>query len=124
MGLCQYGTYLLNFVRLLDKVYSALLNTTDGNINKFTKGASDTFAITGLETALSGPTKIYTNASDDNIYVLDNGNSRIVVFDKTGKYKNQYQAGIIKTAKDFDVLEKDKKIYVLSDGKIYEVDLK
>jgi hypothetical protein len=98
--------------------------TSDGNISKFTKGNNDTFTIAGLDTPLSNPTKIYTNASDDNIYVLDNGNSRIVVFDKSGNYKNQYQAGIIKTAKDFDVLEKDKKIYILSSNKTYEVDLK
>jgi hypothetical protein len=98
--------------------------TSDGNISKFTKGNSDTFTIAGLDTPLSNPTKIYTNASDENVYVLDNGNSRIVVFDKSGNYKNQYQAGIIKTAKDFEVLEKDKKIYVLSADKIYEIDLK
>jgi hypothetical protein len=98
--------------------------TTDGNISKFTKGATDTFTIAGLDTPLSNPTKIYTNASDDNVYILDNGNSRIVVLDKSGNYKNQYQAGVLKTAKDFDVLEKDKKIYVLSGGKTYEVDLK
>jgi hypothetical protein len=47
-----------------------------------------------------------------------------VVLDKSGNYKNQYQAGVLKTAKDFDVLEKDKKIYLLSGGKTYEVDLK
>jgi hypothetical protein len=98
--------------------------TSDGNISKFTKGATDTFTIAGLDTPLSNPTQIYTNASDSNVYVLDNGNSRIVVFDKSGNYKNQYQAGVLKTAKDFDVLETAKKIYVLSGGKIYEVDLK
>jgi dihydrofolate reductase len=55
---------------------------------------------------------------------LDNGNSRVVVFDKTGSYKAQYQADVIKSAKDFEVLEKDKKIYVLSGGKVYEITLK
>jgi hypothetical protein len=103
---------------------SVYVLTTEGNISKFTKGASDTFTIAGLDTPLANPTRISTNASDDNVYVLDNGNSRIVVFDKSGNYKNQYQAVVLKTAKDFDVLEKDKKIYVLSTGKTYEVDLK
>jgi hypothetical protein len=98
--------------------------TSDGNISKFTKGAADTFTIAGLDTALNNPTRIYTNLNDDNVYVLDNGNSRIVVFDKSGNYKNQYQAGVLKTAKDFEVLEQDKKIYVLSGGKTYEIDSK
>ena len=97
--------------------------TSNGNINKFTKGNADTFTIAGLDTPLNHPTQISTNLNDDNVYVLDNGNSRIVVLDKSGNYKNQYQAGVLKTAKDFEVLEKDKKIYVLSGGKTYEIDL-
>lgn len=98
--------------------------TTDGNVSKFTKGNSDTFALSGLDKPLSNPTRIFTNADDKNIYILDNGNSRVVVVDKTGAYKNQYQVDIIKNAKDFDVLESDKKIYVLSSNKIYQIDLK
>jgi len=103
---------------------SVYVLTTDGNISKFTKGAADTFTIAGLDTPLNNPTQITTNLNDDNVYVLDNGNSRIVVFDKSGNYKNQYQAAIMKNAKDFEVLEKDKKVYVLSASKTYEVDLK
>jgi hypothetical protein len=98
--------------------------SSDGNISKFTKGNADTFTIAGLDTPLSSPTRIYTNLNDDNVYVLDNGNSRIVVLDKSGNYKNQYQAAVLKSAKDFEVLEKDKKIYILSGSKTYEIDLK
>ncbi len=60
----------------------------------------------------------------NNIYVLDQGNSRIVVLDKTGSYKAQYQADILRNATDFEILETDKKVYVLSNGKVYEIDLK
>jgi hypothetical protein len=94
---------------------SVYILTSDGNISKFTKGAADTFTIAGLDTPLNNPTQISTNLTDDNVYVLDNGNSRIVVM---------YQAAIVKSAKDFEVLEKDKKIYVLSGNKTYEIDLK
>jgi hypothetical protein len=98
--------------------------SSDGNVAKFTKGAADNFSLQGLDKPLLNPTAILTNASDTYIYILDNGNSRIVVFDKNGNYKNQYQAGIIKNAQDFEVLEKDQKMYVLSGGKVYEIDLK
>jgi len=98
--------------------------STDGTVTKYTKGNADNFSLTGLDMPLSRPTGIITNADDDNIYILDNGNSRIVVLDKSGNYKAQYQASVIKTAKDFEVLEKDKKVYVLSGGKVYEIDLK
>nr|MBI5456002.1 hypothetical protein [Candidatus Levybacteria bacterium] len=98
--------------------------STDGKIVKFTKGKLDNFSVTGLDTAFSNPTKIYANVNDDNIYVLDNGNSRVVILDKNGTYKAQYKANVIKAAKDFDVFEKDKKIFVLSSEKIYQIDLK
>ncbi len=96
----------------------------DGTIGKFTRGKADTFSITGLEKAFSNPTRIYTAVDFNNIYVLDSGNSRIVVLDKNGGYKAQYQADILKNAVDFEVLEGDKKVYILSSGKIYEIDLK
>lgn len=98
--------------------------SSNGTIDKFTKGKTDSFSISGLDMPFKNPTRIYTNINNDNIYVLDNGNSRIVILDKNGAYKAQYKADIIKTAKDFDVFEKDKKIFVLSSGKIYQIDLK
>jgi len=96
----------------------------DGTIERFTRGKADTFSITGLEKGFSNPTRIYTTVDFDNVYILDSGNSRIVVLDKTGNYKAQYQADILRTASDFEVLEKDRKVYVLSGGKVYQIDLK
>lgn len=97
---------------------------SDGSINKYFKGSPQDFSFGGLDKDFSSPIKIYTNPDFDNIYVLDKGNSRIVVFDKKGSYKAEYNASVIKSAKDFEVLEKDDIIYVLSSGKLYEIDLK
>jgi hypothetical protein len=97
---------------------------SDGTILKFTKGKADTFNVSGLDKPFSSPTKIFTNVDFNNIYVLDNGNSRIVVLDKNGGYKEQYQANVVKNARDLEVNESAKKIYILSSGKIYEIDLK
>ena len=97
---------------------------SDGSIEKFTKGNADNFSVTGLDKGFSAPTRIYTTVDFSNVYILDKGNSRIVVLDKNGVYKAQYQAPVLKNASDFEVLEADKKIYVLSGGKVYQVDLK
>ncbi|MBI2025888.1 MAG: hypothetical protein HYT06_00755 [Candidatus Levybacteria bacterium] len=97
---------------------------SDGNVVKYFKGQAQDFSFKGLDKSLSNPTKIYTTPDFDNIYVLDKGNLRIVVFDKTGSFKAQYLAGVVRNAKDFEVLEADKKIYVLNNGKIYKIDLK
>lgn len=96
----------------------------DGTIYKFTKGAKDSFQVSGLDSPLVKPIKIFTDKDIDNVYVLDNGNSRIVVLNKDGAYQSQYSADVIANAKDFEVLEKDKKIYLLSQDKIYQLDLK
>jgi hypothetical protein len=103
---------------------SIWLLLSDGTILKYTRGKADTISLTGLDSPLSKPTKIYTSTDFDNVYVLDNGNSRIVVFDKTGNYKEQYSASVLKSAKELEVLESDKKIYALSGSKIFEIGLK
>jgi len=97
---------------------------SDGNVVKYFKGQAQDFSLKGLDKPLSNPSKIYANTDFDNIYVLDKGNSRVVVFDKTGNFKAQYLAGVVKNAKDFEVLEKDKKIFVLNNNKIFQIDLK
>jgi hypothetical protein len=96
----------------------------EGVIQKFTKGKTDSFAVLGLDKGLSGPTRIFTTVDFTNLYILDLGNSRIVVLDKNGTYKAQYQAAVIKTATDFEVSETNKKVFVLSSSKIYQIDLK
>lgn len=96
----------------------------DGTIKKFTKGTSDTFSVSGLSKPMSGPTRIFTGEDTDNIYVLDNGNSRVVVLGKDGKFQKAYSANVLKAAKDFDVDEVGKKILILSGGKVYQIDIK
>ncbi len=96
----------------------------DGSIKKYTRGKEDSFEVSGVEKAMSNPTRIFVSEDADNIYILDNGNSRIVVLDKTGKFVSAYSAGIIKNAKDLDVNESGKKIFVLSGGKVYQIDIK
>lgn len=95
----------------------------DGTLLKFTRGNADNLSLTGLDKAFSSPTRIFTNADTDNVYILDNGNSRIIVFDKTGAYKVQYQSALLKTAKDLDVNEKDGKLFFLQGSKIYSISL-
>jgi hypothetical protein len=97
---------------------------SDGTILKYTKGKADAFNVTGLDSPFLNPTKIYTNVDLNNIYVLDNGNSRIIVLDKTGNYKEQYSTGVLSSAKELEILESDKKILILSSGKIYKIDIK
>ena len=102
---------------------SIYILTGDG-VDKYTKGAKDDFTLSGLDKPLSSPTRILTSEDMDNIYILDNGNSRIVVVSKEGAFAKAHNAEIIKSAKDIDVNEVNKKIFVLSNDKIYQIDIK
>lgn len=96
----------------------------DGSIQKFIKGTKDVLNVSGFKKPLENPTKIFTNKDTDNLYILDNGNSRVVVIGKDGKYRSEYQLDAIKNAKDFEVVEGSKKIYILSQNKIHEIGMK
>jgi hypothetical protein len=95
----------------------------DGTIQKYTRGTADTFKVQGLTLPFATPTKIFTAIDVDNIYVLDNGNSRIVKLDKDGNYQTEYDNDQIKQAQDFEVDEKNKTIRFLSSGKIWQINM-
>ncbi|MBI2430761.1 MAG: hypothetical protein HYV39_01960 [Candidatus Levybacteria bacterium] len=95
----------------------------DGVIKKFIRGRQEDFGTKELDKPLKNPSLIFTDAETNNLYILDKGNSRIVVLNKSGVYQTQYQADVLKDAKEFDVKEKDKKIFVLSGGKLWQIDL-
>jgi hypothetical protein len=85
----------------------------DGSIKKFTKGAADSFTASGIPSPLKSPKQIVTTEDSDNLYILDSGNSRIVVIGKDGAFKKAYKADVLGTATFIDVHEGDNKIYIL-----------
>lgn len=95
-----------------------------GEILRFTKGNKDSFAISGLDKGVKNPKNFFTSSDVDNVYILDSGNSRLVVVDKAGKFVAQYQGDKFAVASDLVADEKGKKIYLLDNGKIYTTDLK
>ena len=95
----------------------------DGSIKKYTRGEADSFTIKGIDKPFANPTRLFTDADTTNVYVLDAGNSRIVKLAKDGTFQSQYSAPVLKQAKDFDVHEKDKKILILANDKVWEMNL-
>ncbi|HSX08774.1 MAG TPA: hypothetical protein VLF93_01315 [Candidatus Saccharimonadales bacterium] len=95
----------------------------NGTIEDYTRGKSNNIQVSGLLKPLNNPTHLVTSITLENIYVLDSGNSRVVKFDKTGKYQSAYSAPSLATAKDFTVSETDKQIQFISGGKIWQMNL-
>lgn len=97
----------------------------DGNVAKFSKGSYDsTFSLKPImgNSKLESPAKIYTDADTNYIFVLDKKNNRIARFDKTGNFVNQYSIDGT-NIDDFVVNGKVEKLWMLSGGKIYSIDL-
>jgi hypothetical protein len=96
---------------------------SDGRMSKFTQGAPESFSINGLDKPLANPKAFYTDEESKYMYILDNGNNRVVVIQKDGTYFSQYEWSGVKDATDIVVSEKEKKILLLSGSKIYAITL-
>ncbi len=96
----------------------------DGEMQRFTRGAKDNFSYGGLDKGIKDPKSFFVSSDTDNLYILDSGNSRLVILTKTGGYKGQITGAEFAQATDLVVDEKDKKIYLLDGSKIFQVDLK
>ncbi|MEK7652867.1 MAG: hypothetical protein AAB358_00065 [Patescibacteria group bacterium] len=91
-----------------------------GEINYFISGRAQATSFPALEPALK-PIQAFTNADSGYLYLLDKENKRIVVYDKNGNLKTQITAKDFGDLKAMTVVEKEKKIYLLSDNKVLEV---
>ncbi|MFH0937078.1 MAG: hypothetical protein V1808_02205 [Candidatus Daviesbacteria bacterium] len=96
----------------------------NGEILKFTQGASDYFALSGLDKGVKDPKSFFVSDQTDNIYILDSGNNKLVVVDKKGVYKSSYASDKFSTFSDLVVDEKGKKVYLLEGSKISLLELK
>ena len=82
----------------------------DGNnILKFFQGKKQNFAIENTATPIQ-PQKIWTKRDNENLYVLDSANSRIVKLDANGQIIVEYYNSEIAKAIGFAVNEKNNLV--------------
>jgi len=96
----------------------------EGRILKFTRGVQENFAVTGLNKPLLETISFYTNADLKNLYLLDRGNSRVVVLSKLGEYQAEYLWSGASDASDLLVDSDEGQIFLLSGDKIFTIKLK
>ena len=103
---------------------SVWLLFSDGTIAKYIQGAKEPFMIAGLDKNLEQPIKIFTNTDNDNLYILDYKQTRVVVLSKTGEYQAQYIWPGLAGARDMVVSESLQKMFFLTGQKIFTLDLR
>ena len=96
----------------------------EGEMLRFTRGDKDNFSYEGLDKPVKDPKSFFVSSDTDNLYLLDSGNSRLLILTKTGVYKGQISGDKFAQSSDLVVDEKGKKVYLLDGGKIFQVDLK
>lgn len=96
----------------------------NGTILKFTQGGRDPFTISGLDQPLSNPTAIFTDDDQENLYIIDKGNSRIVVINKSGEYNSQYLWQGMGDIAGLVASEEEKKILLLSGNQVFAIEIR
>jgi len=96
---------------------------SNGEVYRLSKGYKDDWQIETIDPVLNTPSQIWTDTSVNNIYILDSQGKRLVVFNKNGKFLNQYTSDRFNNLIDFVVKEKEKRAYLLNSTKIYEIEL-
>jgi len=73
---------------------------------------------------ITEPVKIYTDSDTPSIYILDNGQKRILEYDKEGHFVHQYAFdNSLDKITDFSLSSKARKIWILVGGNIYEINI-
>jgi len=96
----------------------------NGTVTKLLSGYSNEFELKPISPSFVNPTKIrITGESDEGlIYIMEPEKNRIVVFDKTGAFIIQYKMEKLTNMKDFSVVDDGKKIIILNDASVYEIE--
>jgi hypothetical protein len=101
----------------------AIYVLTNSGVSKFQSGNLAEYNFPQLPTAFSGTGKIYTAKDFKNVYILDSGNNRIIVTDKTGNLIYSIKSELFTKLSDFVVNEAGKTIYLLNDGSLLKATL-
>lgn len=97
--------------------------TNEGKIIKLTQGRQDVFVIQGLEKKFLNPVSLTTHLDARGLYILDKGNNRVVVLDKSGVFKAEYIWQGFGQASSIVVSEEQKRLIIFVESKVYAVDL-
>ena len=97
--------------------------TSTSNISRFSQGNPVVFKILGVSPNLKNIQAIHTNEDNKYVYLLDKEGGRIVVLEKDGNYKAQYQSDQFKEGIGLIVSEKTSKAIILTKEKLIQIDL-
>jgi len=96
---------------------------TDGKINRFSQGKEVGFNLSTEYVGNLAANSLFTSEDTDSLYVLDKDHGKIYVFAKDGTYLAQYVSDGLRNAVQIIVSEKEKKMILLNENKLFSIDL-
>ena len=96
---------------------------SDGQITRLAGGKQVPFAVSNLSTPFKEPIKIFTQPKLKYLYVLDRGENRVVILEKSGNFLRQFKGDVLSGATDLWVSSNEKLLYILVGTKIYQIGL-
>lgn len=98
---------------------------SDGSIDRFRTGfiQSPPLELGPAEPPLQSAAGLYTSEDTNTIFVSDPSNKRILAWDKSGSFINQYTAEEFSDIRSFRYDAASNSLYVLSGSKVYDVKL-
>lgn len=112
-----------NQVRDMTVDGSVWLTTKDGKILKYVQGQSQSFVVEGLADPFNSPLQISTAENDDNLYLLEPGQQRVVILSKNGKLIRQIKSAALSAATDIAIADNPRSLFVLSGSTVYNIPL-
>jgi hypothetical protein len=92
-----------------------------GQITRLAAGEQVPFTVSNLSTPFKEPIKIFTQPGLKYLYILDRGENRIVVLEKSGNFLRQFKGDVLSGATDLWVSSNEKTLFVLVGAKIYQI---
>ncbi len=119
------GVDLKNAVDLVSGNAISILKD-DGTVLRFVGGAQQAFQLAPPPTptpGFSSPRLLAGNAGNDNLYIADTGNKRVLEYNGQGQYVRQFKLDAFGEARDMALDEKSNTLFVLAGPKLYQIGL-
>jgi len=95
------------------------LGRTSGEIKHFSKNKLEDKTWVAIEPPLKNIIQLATGPQSNYIFALDGENKRIIAYNNNGALMRQYTSKSFGSVTSLALMEKEKKIYLLSNNKVY-----
>lgn len=92
---------------------------SDGSVRRYSRGVGETIDLIGVETSVEAKA---LGISENYIYIFDQSQSKVLVYDKTGQYNKQFLWSDIGLVTDMVVFEDN--IFLLANDKLWSIENK